>query len=89
MLNRKYLQYIEDKMKWDIVQAYEYQRIIDTTNRLYLIWDYARDAQCEYYYTYSRRQALEKLKDLMDPEDFWTGELPFPIPLESMERIPY
>ncbi|MFO0936493.1 MAG: hypothetical protein U0798_08290 [Gemmataceae bacterium] len=53
---------------------------IKETDRLYHVWDAARDARCDYYHITVRRQALKKLKSLLGDEEFARGELPPNVP---------
>ena len=50
------------------------------TDRLYHVWDAARDARCDYYHITVRRQALKKLKGLLGDEAYATGMLPPNVP---------
>lgn len=55
----------------------------DDNSYLYKVWDAARDAKCEYYYVHIRRQALRKLKillDEIDPTWYDMGRMPPHIP---------
>ena len=55
------------------------KRIEDMEER-YRVWDYVRDARCEFYYVHIRRQALKKLLLVVGEEAFSRGELPFAVP---------
>ena len=50
------------------------------TDRLYHVWDAARDARCDYYHVTVRRQALKKLKTMLGDEAYATGSLPPNVP---------
>ena len=50
------------------------------TDRLYHVWDAARDARCDYYHVTVRRQALKKLKTLLGDEAYAAGALPPNVP---------
>src|SRR5262245_32582518 len=50
------------------------------TDRLYGVWDAARDARCEFYYVTVRRQALKKLKEMIGDNAYALGELPPYVP---------
>lgn len=54
-------------------------RIVEDLDERYRVWDYVRDARCEYYYTHIRRQAMKKLVQAIGEEAFSKGELPFPV----------
>ena len=54
--------------------------VLDETNRLYRIFDAIREARCEYFNIWYRRQELAKLRDLIDPRAFVAGQLPFHLP---------
>ena len=51
------------------------------TDRLYHVWDAARDARCDYYHVTVRRQALKKLKTMLGEEAYATGSLPPNVPV--------
>jgi hypothetical protein len=51
------------------------------TDRLYHVWDAARDARCDYYHVTVRRQALKKLKGMLGDEDYAKGALPPNVPV--------
>jgi hypothetical protein len=50
-------------------------------DHLYEIWDCVRDAQCEYYYVTVRRQALERVRELIGSQAFESGSLPPCLPV--------
>lgn len=53
---------------------------------LYMIYDAARDARCEYYYVTTRREALATLRRLIGDESFYLGRLPPVIPLRHLPQ---
>lgn len=55
--------------------------IIDDLNERYRLWDYARDARCEYYYIHVRREAMKKLLRSVGEQEFSRGELPSVVPM--------
>jgi hypothetical protein len=52
---------------------------IEYLEERYRVWDYVRDARCEFYYVHIRRQALKKLLLVVGEEAFSRGELPFAV----------
>lgn len=50
-------------------------------DRLYDIWDAARDAQCDLFYISSRRCNLKRLKELLGDEAYMHGALPPNVPV--------
>lgn len=62
----------------------------DENEELYKIWDYVRDAKCEYYYIHIRREALRKLKvalDNIDPTWYDKGMMPPHVPYWRFTHI--
>jgi hypothetical protein len=57
------------------------QSVLLETDRLYQVWDAVRDARCDYYYVNVRRQALERLRELVGDEAYYSGDLPPCVPL--------
>jgi hypothetical protein len=57
-----------------------YDYAVAEAERLYKIWDAARDAGSEFYYVSVRRQALALLRQMIGPEAYHQGELPPPFP---------
>lgn len=48
--------------------------------QVYSVWDNLRDAQCEYYYTHIRRQALKNMRAKLG-EFYQAGQMPPAVPL--------
>ena len=61
--------------------------IASENQKLYTIWDAARDAKCDFYYITVRRQALVKLKYLIGEEDFNQGKLPDNVPTWRFNQL--
>jgi hypothetical protein len=74
--NRAYRKTLETRLAWEPDRAGEIGEAIRETERLYKVWDAMRDARCEYHYVTVRRLALQKMKDLIGPEDYAAGVLP-------------
>lgn len=60
----------------DLVQDVE--TAIQTSKRNYEIYDALRDSKSRYFYVFTRRQALGRMKSLMGLHDFTIGRLPKP-----------
>lgn len=57
-----------------------FTRWIEDLDERYRVWDYVRDARCEYYYAHIRRQALKRLLLAIGEEAYSEGRLPFAVP---------
>jgi len=79
--NQAYRQCIDMRQPVERSHGGELRAALQDTNRLYRIWDTLRDARCDYYYVTVRRQALQRLRDLIGPEAYYCGELPPSVPL--------
>jgi hypothetical protein len=78
--NRAYRKHLETRQVWEADRADVIRIVMAETDRLYRVWDAIRDARCEFYYITVRRQALQRLRDLIGPEAYAIGELPPHVP---------
>ena len=78
--NRAYRKNLETRLLCESDRAGAISEAIRETERLYKMWDAMRDAKCEFHYVTVRRQALMKLKEMLGPEVYSTGELPPYVP---------
>jgi hypothetical protein len=78
--NRAYRQHLEVRQAWESDRADVIGIALVETDRLYRVWDAARDARCDFYYVTVRRQALKRLQNLLGPEAYALGELPPYVP---------
>jgi hypothetical protein len=78
--NRAYRKNLENRLIWEPDRAGVIGDAITETERLYKMWDAIRDAKCDYHYITVRRVALKKLKEMVGPEMYSTGELPLYVP---------
>jgi hypothetical protein len=85
--NRVYRQHLTNRQALERDNAWELREMILETDRLYAIWDLARDARCDYYYVTVRRQALKKIKEEIGDQAFYSGYLPPHVPVWQFERI--
>jgi hypothetical protein len=85
--NRRYREYLQGQMTASREVSWEVHEVIEEVDHLYDIWDTVRDARCAYYYITVRRQALKKLRDLVGPEAYTSGNLPAHIPVWRFARI--
>lgn len=86
-LNRAYRQYLSDRLKCDSLNVERIVELINETDALYAVWDAASDARCEYYYVWVRREALQKIRELIGPECFSRGIMPFYLPVHQFETV--
>lgn len=85
-LNRRYDYYLHERLYLDPRQSISMHEIMCENDRLYHIYDLARDAQQEYYYVESRREALQKLRDEIGPQAYYAGCLPAPVPVWRLQK---
>jgi hypothetical protein len=85
--NRAYRQKMDTRQSIEVVHWWEYREAVQEADRLYQIWDTVRDARCDYYYVTVRRHALQKLRDTLGPENYYTATLPPHVPIWRFQRI--
>lgn len=78
--NRAYRQRLETRLAWEADRACLIQEALTETDRLYKLWDAAREAKGDYHYVTVRRQALKRFRDGIGATAFETGELPPYVP---------
>lgn len=74
--NRSFRKHVENRILLELHREGLFRRVLQETDELYEVWDTARDARCDFYYTVVRRQALKKLRDLIGEAAYAAGELP-------------
>jgi hypothetical protein len=85
--NRAYRQHIDVRQPAEPARYWELRTALQETDELYLVWDTARDARCDYYYVTVRRQALKKLRDLIGMDAYYSGQMPPYVPLWRFQKI--
>jgi len=85
--NRTYRQQLEHRQALDLVYGWELREVIKEVDRLYQIWDAARESRCEYCYVHVRRGALKKLRDAVGEDAYYSGRLPPHVPVWRFARI--
>lgn len=78
-LNRELKSDLQIKMAWEQDRADIYSEAILQLDKVYPAWDALRDAQNEFYYITTRREALKKLKCVLNG-NFDNGNMPDAIP---------
>ena len=86
-LNRGYLKRLEERLLIDTLNTPVILETMRETEILYKVWDAARDARCDYYYVWVRREALRNLRELIGPENFARGRMPPYLPVWRFERV--
>lgn len=84
--NREYRNALNARLAIDSIHIEELRTAIHETDQLYQAWDTARDACCDYYYVTVRRQALQLLRELIGAEAFYSGQMPYHVPLRHVPR---
>jgi hypothetical protein len=85
--NRGYRRNLESRQIIEPDRADMYGNAMRETDRLYYIWDAVRDSRCEFYYITIRRQALKKLRCFVGTADYYSGQLPPPIPTWRFQEM--
>lgn len=85
--NRTYRLYLDQQRDFNDWQMWEYTTAIQECDELYGIWDFARDAKCEYYYITVRRAALQKLQEKIGYQNFRNGLLPPVVPIWRFNKM--
>lgn len=83
--NRGYRKHVAGRLALELDRAEVLEATMVETDRLYKVWDAARDARCEFYYVTVRRHALARLRDLIGPEDFAAVRMPPNVPTWRFE----
>jgi hypothetical protein len=84
--NRAYRQNLDRRLAVETVRAWELEEAARETDYLYRVWDLVRDARCDYYEVTVRRQALQRLRDLVGAEAYYGGLPPY-VPLWRFQTI--
>lgn len=79
--NRAYRKDLLDRLEVDAVHAEELRHAVAETDELFRVWNTLRDARSAVYYVSARRQALRRLRALIGPRAFYSGELPPHVPV--------
>lgn len=79
--NRAYRKDLLDRLEVDTVHAEELKHAVAETDELYRIWDTLRDARSGIYYVPARRLALQRVRTLVGPRAFYSGQLPPHVPI--------
>lgn len=86
--NRSFRRNLETRTAFEPDRADFLREVINENERLYTIWDAMRDAKSEMHFVTTRRAALLKLRDLIGPDAFASGEpLPY-VPDWRFARLP-
>jgi len=79
--NRAYRRHLVEKQVLEQDRYELYEEVMIETDRLYKVWDAVRDARCDFYFVGARRQALQRLKDLIGEADYNAMILPPNVPV--------
>jgi hypothetical protein len=85
--NREYRLFLEYRLKLEKVDAHALHEAVVETDALYQALDAMRDARTGFYYVSVRRQALQKLRELIGPAAYYAGVIPSPVPVWRFSRI--
>lgn len=85
--NRAYRRHLEERWLWEVDRRREIGGAMADAERLYRVWDSARDAACRSCCVAHRRRALRELRELVGGEAFGRGELPPSVPVHRFEQL--
>jgi hypothetical protein len=66
--NRAYNKHLEEFALWNSDRREIARQVMIENQKLYNVWDYMRDAKCDYYYITVRRIALKNLKAALEKD---------------------
>jgi hypothetical protein len=87
LANRIFHGEVTDRMDLNRYHRDELRNILKETDDLFEVWDALRDALSEHYGVTYRRQALERLRELLGDDAFYRGQLPPGLPTWRFTRI--
>jgi hypothetical protein len=79
--NRAYRKHLETRQQFEFDRTGLFMEAIQETDQLYQVWDAVRDSRCDFYYIMVRRQALQRLKEMLGNEAYQMAELPPHVPV--------
>jgi hypothetical protein len=85
--NRQYSDHVERQRGIGFGNDWALRETVCECNRLYAIWDTARDARCDYYYVTVRRGALKKLREMIGFPAYCSGCMPPHIPIWRFAKL--
>lgn len=85
--NRAYRADLQTRLELDRANAETWRLAIEEVEQMHLIWSTLREARCSFYYVMVRRQALQRLHDLVGHDRFYTAQLPPHVPLWHFPRM--
>jgi hypothetical protein len=86
-LNRSWRQHMSDWADSGTWHAEEIHQAIDVGDEYYRLWDFARDARCDYYYVSVRRKSLLNLRNAIGNIRYYANQMPPPVPLQYFHDI--
>ncbi len=87
-VNRAYHSHLHGRIELEPAHAWQLRVAMMECERLYAVWDTARDSRADYYYVTVRRVALKKLRDnLLGPEAYHASRMPAWVPLSTFARL--
>jgi hypothetical protein len=85
--NRAYQAELERRLPWESDREALIRQALREAEYLREVWAAARDANTEYCYITTKREALADLRRLLGEEDFATGDMPPPAPFWRFNKI--
>jgi hypothetical protein len=87
LANRVFHGEVSDRMDLNRLQREELRNVLYETDELHEVWEALRDALCEHYGVTYRRQALQRLRELLGDDAFYRGQMPPGMPTWRFTRI--
>lgn len=85
--NRAFRRHTEGRVELEPDRADELMEVVRECDRLFAVWDAARDAQTPWYLVAIRRQRLATVRDLVGEAAWLAGDIGPPAPLWRFEEL--
>lgn len=85
--NRQFQSYLELQQAMYLHRGDSLEEILCETKQLHETWSSARIARCESESWPNRRRALNRIRCYLGNEDFYSGRLPYPVPIQHFRDI--
>src|SRR5262249_49510289 len=85
--NRAYRKHLEERLIWETDKAESIQNAIIETQTSYQVWSLIQDAKCDFYFVTVRRQAMQRLREMLPEGDFDIGKMPPFVPYWRFNKL--
>lgn len=85
--NRRFRRRVWERADLELDRSEALREVVAEADLIYAVYDAARDARCEFYYSTVRRQALKRLRNLLGDAAYNRCELPPCVPLWRFNEL--